>query len=52
VFEATMMLLLLEAGIDPGTAVCTTLVFRILTFWLPMLPAWRAARGLAGTNQI
>ncbi len=46
VFEATMALLLMRWGIDPGVAVATTLVYRTVTFWLPMVPGWRASRGL------
>lgn len=46
VFEATMALLLMRWAVDPGVAIAVTLVFRAVTFWLPMLPGWRASRTL------
>jgi uncharacterized protein (TIRG00374 family) len=44
VFEGATVLLLFKIGVDPATAVCASLTFRALTFWLPMLPGLRAAR--------
>jgi uncharacterized protein (TIRG00374 family) len=29
-------------GIDPATSVSAVLLFRLLTFWLPVLPGWLA----------
>lgn len=46
VFEAVMALLLMRLGIEPGAAILATLVYRSLTFWLPMAPGWRAAARL------
>jgi hypothetical protein len=46
VVESALVLLLVVAGVDPGAAVCATLAFRLLTFWLPMLAGWRATRSL------
>ena len=31
---------LTAAGIDPGIAVSATLLFRLLTFWLPTIPGY------------
>lgn len=31
---------LTATGIDPGVAVSATLLFRLLTFWLPVLPGY------------
>jgi len=39
-FEASMVLMLRLAGIDLPVALSTTLLFRGLSFWLPMLPGW------------
>ncbi len=37
---------LTAAGLDGVTAVSATLVFRLATFWLPVLPGWLAFRWL------
>jgi undecaprenyl-diphosphatase len=50
--EASLVLLFVVAGVDPGAAVCATLAFRLLTFWLPMLPGWRATRSLRRTGAL
>jgi len=52
VFEATLALLLMRWGIDPGVAVAVTLVFRTVTFWLPMLPGWRASNSLEASGAL
>jgi uncharacterized membrane protein YbhN (UPF0104 family) len=44
VVEAAIVLLLFRMGVDPAAAVCASLTFRTLTFWLPMFPGLRAAR--------
>lgn len=31
---------LIIARVDPGTAAAAVLLFRLLTFWLPVLPGW------------
>jgi len=36
--EAVLALGLIWAGVDAGTAVATTIAYRIVTCWLPMLP--------------
>jgi uncharacterized membrane protein YbhN (UPF0104 family) len=38
--EAAYVFGLTAAGIDPGIAVSATLLFRLLTFWLPTLPGY------------
>ena len=43
-FEATMVLLFIKVGVDPGSAICASLTYRSLTFWLPMVPALRASQ--------
>ena len=37
---------LTAAGLDGVTAVSATLLFRLATFWLPVLPGWLAFRWL------
>ena len=39
-FEASSVLMLRLAGIDLPVALSATLLFRGLSFWLPMLPGW------------
>jgi Mg2+-importing ATPase len=47
-FEATSVLTLRMVGVDLGVALSATLLFRGLTFWLPMLPGyWLSRRALA-----
>jgi Mg2+-importing ATPase len=43
-FEATSVLMLRLAGLDLAGALSATLLFRGLTFWLPMLPGYWASR--------
>jgi uncharacterized membrane protein YbhN (UPF0104 family) len=38
--EAAYVFGLTAAGIDPGVAVSATLLFRLLTFWLPTIPGY------------
>jgi glycosyltransferase 2 family protein len=38
--EAAYVLGLTAAGIDPGIAISATLLFRLLTFWLPTVPGY------------
>jgi uncharacterized membrane protein YbhN (UPF0104 family) len=33
-------------GLDPGTAVAAVLAYRLLTYWLPILPGWLSFRHL------
>jgi len=47
-FEATSVLTLRMVGVDVGLALSATLLFRGLSFWLPMLPGyWLSRRALA-----
>jgi Mg2+-importing ATPase len=39
-FEATSVLMLRMVGIDVAVALSATLLFRGLSFWLPMLPGY------------
>ena len=47
-FEATSVLMLRTVGIDLAMALSATLLFRGLSFWLPMLPGyWFSRRAIA-----
>ena len=47
-FEATSVIMLRATGIDLAVALSATLLFRGLSFWLPMLPGyWFSRRALA-----
>jgi hypothetical protein len=47
-FEATQVLMLRMVGIDLAVALSATLLFRGLSFWLPMLPGhWFSRRAVA-----
>jgi uncharacterized membrane protein YbhN (UPF0104 family) len=39
-------------GAAAGPAVAGVLAFRLLTFWLPILPGWLAYRALRATGTI
>ncbi|MEQ1871198.1 MAG: lysylphosphatidylglycerol synthase transmembrane domain-containing protein, partial [Vicinamibacterales bacterium] len=43
-FEATSVLMLRAVGIDVAVALSATLLFRGLSFWLPMLPGYWCSR--------
>ena len=48
-FEATSVLSLRAVGVDLATALSATLLFRGLSFWLPMLPGyWYSQRIVSG----
>jgi Mg2+-importing ATPase len=47
-FEATSVLTLKMAGLDVPTSISATLLFRGLSFWLPMLPGFWLARVMLG----
>jgi len=48
VFEATSVLMLRTAGIDLAVALSATLLFRGLSFWLPLVPGyWCSSRLIA-----
>ncbi len=40
------MAVLRGMGVDPATALSTVLAFRVLTYWLPVAPAWYLLRRL------
>ncbi len=42
--ELIMTAALVRAGVDPGTALAAVLTFRLLTFWLPIIPGYPAYR--------
>lgn len=44
--EAALVAGLTFVGVAPAPAVAGVLVFRLLTYWLPVLPGWFALRGL------
>jgi Mg2+-importing ATPase len=47
-FEATSVLMLRMVGVDLAVALAATLLFRGLSFWLPMLPGyWLSRRAIA-----
>lgn len=50
--ELAMALLLMKVGVEPGAAVCATIMFRVATFWLPLLPGWSATRRLRVADAI
>ena len=45
-FEAASVLTLTLGGVSVAAALSATLLFRALSFWLPMLPGWWSVRGL------
>lgn len=46
VFEAASVLSLRLSGVSLAAAISGTLMYRILTFWLPMIPSWVVARSV------
>ena len=52
-FEATSVLMLRMVGVDLAVALAATLLFRGLSFWLPMLPGyWFSRRAIASTSSV
>jgi Mg2+-importing ATPase len=49
-FEATSVLMLRLAGLDLAAALSATLLFRGLSFWLPMLPGYWSSRRVLGND--
>jgi uncharacterized protein (TIRG00374 family) len=50
-FEVTSVLMLRMVGVDLAVALSATLLFRGLSFWLPMLPGyWFSRRAIATSN--
>lgn len=52
IVEAALVGSLVAVGVEEDQAVTTTLLFRIGTFWLPVLPGWLALRWLRRTEQL
>lgn len=50
--EAVMSAALAAAGLDVSVAVSATLLFRLVTFWLPVVPGWFAFRYLTSRRAI
>ena len=50
--EAALIAGLTAAGLDKETAVPAVFLFRLVTFWLPILPGWLAFTWLQRTDQI
>ena len=50
--EAALVAVLTGIGVDNATALSVTLVFRLATYWLPVLPAWLALRHLRHTEVV
>lgn len=50
--EAVMSAALAAAGLDVPVAVSATLLFRLVTFWLPVVPGWFAFRYLTNRRAI
>ena len=50
--EAILSAALAAAGLDVSTAISATLLFRLVTFWLPVIPGWLAFRYLANRRAI
>ena len=50
--EAVMSAALAAAGLDVSTAISVTLLFRLVTFWLPIVPGWFAFRRLTKLRAI
>ena len=44
-FEAVSIATLRAGGASVGAALAATLLFRVLSFWLPMLPGWMITHG-------
>jgi uncharacterized membrane protein YbhN (UPF0104 family)/tRNA A-37 threonylcarbamoyl transferase component Bud32 len=50
--EAALIAGLVAAGLDKDTAVPAVFLFRLATFWLPILPGWLAFTWLQRTDRI
>ena len=50
--EAAIAAGLTATGIDGDVAVSATLVFRLVTFWLPVLPGWVAFQRLQKSGDL
>jgi uncharacterized membrane protein YbhN (UPF0104 family) len=50
--EVTLIGGLTAAGINPGVAASVVVLFRVLTFWLPIPLGWAAFRRMRGTGEL
>lgn len=50
--EVVLTAALVASGVDQGTALAGVLTFRLLTFWLPIIPGYPAYRVLERTGRI
>jgi uncharacterized protein (TIRG00374 family) len=50
--EAVMTAGLVAVGIDPGIALSSVLLYRLLTFWIPTIPGWFAFQYLTKNNHL
>jgi uncharacterized membrane protein YbhN (UPF0104 family) len=50
--EAAMVAGLTGVHMEPGAAVAAVLSYRLLTYWLPILPGWLAFHALERRDQI
>ena len=50
--EATLIAGLTSAGMTSPSAVAAVMVFRIATFWIPLLPGWGALTVLQRTGAL
>ncbi len=50
--EAALVAGYTAVGVDASTAFAAVLLFRLVTFWLPILPGWLALVHLQRTNQV
>jgi uncharacterized membrane protein YbhN (UPF0104 family) len=50
--EAALVAGLTASGIPSGTALSGVLLYRVATFWLPVLPGWYAFANLQSKNAL
>ena len=50
--EAALIAGLTASGIPSGTALSGVLLYRVATFWLPVLPGWYAFANLQSKNAL
>ena len=50
--EAALTAVLTARGVEPATALATVLVFRLMTYWLPVLPSYLALRHLRASEVV
>ena len=50
--EAALVTVLTSVGIDPGTAISVVMIFRVMTYWLPIIPAYLALAHLRRTGVV